>query len=105
PLATGLAVAARAHETAHPALWALAAATLLAGVQALCLILAAHRRPALAAATAWCLASLVVAAAFLADGLLPGLPAAAAGTAVLLFGYPFAFVPAVSAMIDPWSHR
>ena len=98
PLGGGLALAASGQ-------WTLAAATLLAGVQATCLVIAAHRRPGLAAATGWCLATLVVAAGLLRDGIAPQLPPATAGVLVLLCGYPLALVPAVSAMIDPWSHR
>jgi hypothetical protein len=98
PLGGGLALAVGRQ-------WTLAAATLLAGVQATCLVIAAHRRPGLAAATGWCLATLVIAAGLLRDGLAPQLPPATAGVLVLVCGYPLALVPAVSAMIDPWSHR
>jgi hypothetical protein len=111
---TGLALAAPlvvgtvlALTVATPAGWAVTACTLLTGVNAICLILVAHRRSAGAIALVWLGALLIVISGLALSILQP----AATGTMsqccslILILLYPPALLAALRAMKDPGSYR
>lgn len=87
--------------------WAVAASTLLAGINALCLVLVAHQRPAIAAGLVWTSAVLIAVTASALPSMLPAMPVAVTifGALIMLCLYPFALIEAVSAMKSPWSYR
>ncbi|MBB5872884.1 hypothetical protein F4553_006318 [Allocatelliglobosispora scoriae] len=104
PLVIGASVALVA---ASPDAWAVASSTLLAGINALCLVLVAHRRPMSATALVWFAGALIGFSTLAIPVLLSTMPVALTkGCAlILLCLYPPALLEAVSAMKDPWSYR
>ncbi|GIH06890.1 hypothetical protein Rhe02_49570 [Rhizocola hellebori] len=87
--------------------WVLAACTLLTGINAICLVLVAHRRQSTAILLVWLSAALIAMGTLVTATLLPELRAAAAGAAALamLCVYLPAAAVAVAAIRDPWSYR
>jgi hypothetical protein len=87
--------------------WALATSTLLMGINAICLVLVAHRRPFTAILLVWPCAALIAMGALAAAVLLPELTGAAtrAAAVVMLCLYLPAMAEAVSAIRNPWSYR
>lgn len=87
--------------------WAVTASTLLAGINAICLVLVAHRRPAVAVGMIWLAVVLIALSIAALRIMLPGAPdaAAAVSAVILLCLYPPALAEAVRALKDPWSYR
>ncbi|WP_186316180.1 hypothetical protein [Catellatospora sichuanensis] len=102
-----LAAAALLLSTPTPDGWAVTASTLLAGINAICLVLVAHRRPASALALIWLSAALIALSITALRILLPNAPdaATASSAVILLCLYPPALAEAVRALKDPWSYR
>ncbi|GAA1371219.1 hypothetical protein [Catellatospora chokoriensis] len=111
---TGLALAlpllaggTAATLASSPDGWAMTASTLLAGINAICLVLVAHRRPVSAAALVWSAGALVAVVAMVVPALLTTAPVAITkgSSLILLCLYPPALLAAINAMKDPWSYR
>lgn len=103
PLLAGVAWAAWASSSGG---WAVTSSTLLAGINAICLVLVAHRRPVSAAVLVWSAGALIAFAAMVVPVVFADAPVAITkGSVVLLCLYPPALLEAVSAMKDPWSYQ
>ncbi|GAB4052419.1 hypothetical protein [Catellatospora paridis] len=102
-----LAGAAGAIWASSPAGWALTSSILLAGINAICLVLVAHRQPVSAAVLVWSAGALIVLTALVVSALLTDTPVAIAKASalILLCLYPPALLETVSAMKDPRSYQ
>jgi hypothetical protein len=108
PLALPLPVAlAMVWHASSPLDWALATSTLLTGINAICLVLVAHRRQYSAILLVWLCPALIAMGTLAFAMLLYDLTAAAsrAGAVIMLCLYLPAMAGAVSAIRDPWSYR
>jgi hypothetical protein len=96
-----------AWQADTPGGWALTASTLLAGINAICLFLVAHRRPYGAVLLVWIAAGLIAIGTLTLPMLVPGLTAVIAKTSavVLFLVYLPALAEAVNAIKDSWSYR
>jgi hypothetical protein len=104
PLPAAVVILWHASSAHH---WVLATSTLLTGINAICLVLVAHRRQYSAILLVWLCPALIAMGTLAGAVLLPDLTAAAtrAAALVMLCLYLPAMAGAVSAIRDPWSYR